>query len=208
MVIVFDLDDTVCETDKYSEQYILDYFKSNNLPYKKIADDTRFAEKKFDWDTETALAWYKEHGDLMMANFPCKENAIETINKLYDYGHTIVIATARSTDWHTNPEEITLKWLKDNNIKYNKAYIGRCDKEAICKEVDADFFVDDDIKTTQRVADYFKSCNSSIKKAFLMNSKFNINFETNDDIIRINNFNDLILNLNKLSSNSVFSKKR
>lgn len=192
MIFVFDLDDTVCETDKYSEYYILNYFKDNNLPYKKIANDTRYAEKKFNWDFETALTWYKEHGDLMMSKFPCKDNAIETINRLYDDGHTIVISTARSTDWHTNPEEVTLKWLKENNIKYHKAYIGRSDKEAICKEIGADIFVDDDIKTTQRVADYFKSCGIPTKKAFLMNSKYNINFDIDESISRTDSFNDLI----------------
>lgn len=29
MVFVFDLDDTICETDKYSEKYILNFFKTH-----------------------------------------------------------------------------------------------------------------------------------------------------------------------------------
>lgn len=36
MTFVFDLDDTICETDKYSEKYILNFFKINHLPYKLI----------------------------------------------------------------------------------------------------------------------------------------------------------------------------
>ena len=46
MVFVFDLDDTLSETDAYSEKYINEFMKKNNLPYKQIAKDVRFAEKK------------------------------------------------------------------------------------------------------------------------------------------------------------------
>ena len=55
MVFVFDLDDTLSETDLYSEKYISEFINKNNLPYKQIAKDVRFAERKFDWSTETAL---------------------------------------------------------------------------------------------------------------------------------------------------------
>ena len=37
MIFVFDLDDTLCDTDLYSEYYIKEYIKKNNLPYKQIA---------------------------------------------------------------------------------------------------------------------------------------------------------------------------
>ena len=135
MIFVFDLDDTVCDTDLYSEKYILEYFENFHLPYKKINNIARFAEKKFDWSDETALSWYKENGDQMMLQFPCKDGAIEFINELYDNGHTIVIATARATDWHNEPERITKDWLEKEKIKYHKLYIGRIDKEKICEEM-------------------------------------------------------------------------
>lgn len=59
MVFVFDLDDTICDTDKYSEKYIRKYIAKHKLPYKQIATNVRFAEKKFDWDIETALRCIK-----------------------------------------------------------------------------------------------------------------------------------------------------
>jgi len=200
VIFVFDLDDTVCDTDSYSEYYINNFIKKHDLPYKQIAKNTRFAEAKFNWDTETALAWYKERGDEMMANFPCKKNAVTTINKLYDSGHTIIIATARANDWHTNPEEITLNWLKKHGIKYHKIYIGRIDKEAICEEVNADVFVDDDIKTTQRVADFFKTCKNSRKKSFLMTTEYNQNLEISNNILRVKDFNDFETKLKEIGA--------
>ena len=198
MIFIFDLDDTVCDTDLYSEHYILNFIKEYNLPYKQIAKTTRFAEKKFDWNTDSALKWYKEYGDDMMANFPCKENAVDVINGLYDLGHTIIIATARANDWHTDPENVTLNWLKKNKIKYHKVYIGRIDKEVICEEENADIFVDDDINTTQRVANYFKTQNSSTKKSFLMTTDYNKNLVFSPDVIRVKDFNDFLSKVNKL----------
>lgn len=190
MIFVFDLDDTVCETDSYSEQYILNFFKENSWPYKQIAKTVRYAEKKFDWDHQTALKWYKEYGDQMMLEFPCKPNAISTINSLYELGHTIIIATARATDWHTNPEDITKKWLANNGIKYNKLYIGRFDKEVICKEVNADVFIDDDISITGRVANYFS--NFPNKKTFLMNTDYNSSLKEEKNVIRVTDFTDFL----------------
>jgi len=195
MNFVFDLDDTICETDEFSEYYINNFIKENSLPIKQIATITRYAESKFDWDDDTALSWYKKFGDEMMLNFPCKTNSIELINNLYDAGHQIIIATARHTDWHTNPVEITKQWLENNNIKYNKIYLGRIDKEKICEETNADIFVDDDIKMTENVNKHYNNPN---KKVFLMTTLFNKNLESTEGIIRIDNFAQLFEELKLL----------
>ena len=187
MVIVFDLDDTVVDTDSYSEKYILNFIKENDLPYKLVNKVARFAEKKFDWDNETALNWYKEYGDNMMLEFPLREGAKEVINELYDLGHTIVIATARATDWHKDPEGITKRWLENNGLKYSKLYIGRIDKEKICEEENADVFIDDDMKITNRVAEYF---NKTGGKACLFNTDYNKELDVSSSVIRVNNFNE------------------
>ena len=190
VVLVFDLDDTIADTDGYSEKYIGEFIKKNNLPYKMVNKIARFAEKKFDWDNSVALAWYKEYGDQMMLEFPCKSNAKEIINKLYEQGHVIVIATARATDWHKDPENITKEWLEKEGLKYHKLYIGRIDKEKICEEVNADLFVDDDVNITQRVASYFKEINKG--KSCLFNTLYNKTIDVSDDVIRVNDFNELL----------------
>lgn len=194
MVFVFDLDDTICETDGYSEFYIKKFFAEHNLPYRQIASDVRFAESKFDWDRETALKWYKTYGDEMMLEFPCKKNAVRCINVLKESGHRIVIATARATDWHTKPEEITLKWLEKVGLKYDKIYIGRIDKEKICEEENADVFIDDDIKITQRVAEYFDG--KKDKHCFLMTTNYNKNLEVSENAERVLDVADMLKKLN------------
>ena len=197
MVFVFDLDDTVCETDAYSEKYINNFFKKYNLPFYQVKNNTRFAEEKFSWDERVALSWYKIFGDEMLLSIPCKKNAVRFINSLYNAGHKIIFATARSTDWHTNPERATKQWLAKNGIKYNKLYMSRTDKEKICNEEKADFFIDDDIQITQKVANDVLSC-----KTFLMTSKYNKEFKTSESVTRIRDFdelkNQLKLNLTEL----------
>lgn len=190
MIFVFDLDDTICDTDAYSEKYINNFIKNNKLPYKQIATNVRFAESKFDWDTATALKWYKEYGDQMMLEFPCKKDVLNFINKLHDNGHKIVIATARATDWHSRPEEITIEWLKENNIPYDQIFIGRIDKEKICEETKADFFIDDDLSIVEKVAIYFNSVGGN-KQAFLATTNYNKNFEIPKNVIRVKDFNEL-----------------
>jgi uncharacterized HAD superfamily protein len=50
-----------------------------------------------------------------------KENAIESINSLYDKGHIIIIYTART--WMEF--EMTAAWLKNNNLKYHQLMMGK-----------------------------------------------------------------------------------
>ena len=188
MIFVFDLDDTVIDTDGYSEKYIKNFFEKHNLPYKQIFNVARFAEKKFDWDNETALEWYKTYGDQMMLEFPFNKDAKEVINRLYDLGNTIVIATARANDWHVDPEGITKKWLEQNELKYHKLYIGRIDKEKICEETNADFSLDDDLKITARVGAYFNARGRGI--SCLFNTAYNQNLEEDVNVVRVKSFKE------------------
>lgn len=190
MIFVFDLDDTLCDTDGFSEKYILKFIQSHNLPYKQIAKDVRFAEAKFDWDFETANKWYKEFGDEMMLHFPIKPKVVEVLEKLHKQGHRIIIATARATDWHTKPKQITLQWLENNHLPYDKVYIGRFDKERICEEENADFFVDDDLNIVAKVDEYFKQRGHG--KTFLSTTNYNKKFPVASGIERINEIEEII----------------
>ncbi|MDO5571746.1 MAG: hypothetical protein Q4F97_09840 [Bacteroidales bacterium] len=50
-----------------------------------------------------------------------KPEAVKTINALYDEGNTIIIYTART--WAEY--EMTIDWLKNNNVKYNQLFMGK-----------------------------------------------------------------------------------
>ena len=193
MVFVFDLDDTICDSDGYSECYIKEFIKQKNLPIKQIAKDVRYAEMKFSWSEIEARAWYYQYGDQMMLEFPCKKNTVEIINKLHSLGHKIVIATARDKNWHCQPEEITLQWIENVGLKYDKIYIGREDKENICKIENADVFVDDDLKITARVQSMFDKQGKGI--TYLTNTNYNRHFEEPKKVKRIDDFTEIVKDL-------------
>ena len=187
MIFVFDIDDTIAETDKYSTEYIAQFFKDNNLPFKQVCNTARYAEQKFDWSADTAIEWYKTVGDQMMLHFPCKPHAVKLVNSLFDDGHTIIFATARDTNWHANPKQITLEWLQKNNIKYHKLYVGRVDKELICKEENADVFIDDDIEITAKVAEHNPNM-----QVFLSNTEYNNSLPQSSKVKRIYSLETLL----------------
>lgn len=188
MIFIFDIDDTVSNTGKYSKEYILNNFKINNITYKVKDINGKYPEEQFDWNYEDANKWYKTYGDDMILSLPCFEGAVETINKLYNAGHEIIFATARSTDWYMKPIETTRRWLKKNNIKYNKLYTGRMDKEKICEIENANVFVDDDLDTCLRVSKYFEGTNN---KVFLMNTCKDKRNDLPKNIIRINSIKEI-----------------
>jgi len=200
MVFVFDLDDTICDTDRYSEIFIRNFIKKHNLPFKQIAKNVRFAEMKFDWSHEDALSWYKKYGDEMFLHFPVKGNSVDVINELYDAGHTIIISTARATDWHVEPNKKTLEWLNKVGLKYHKIYIGRQDKEKICDQEGADVFVDDDINIISRVNEFFKSKNKG--KVYLSATNYNQTLEIPSDIHVIKTLDEMLEDLNINTQNN------
>ena len=142
------------------------------------------------------MKWYKEFGDQMMAEFPCKKNAVKFLQSIHNAGHKIVIATARATDWHTNPEEITIKWLKDNKNPYDTVYVGRKKKKKICEEVDADYFIDDDVSIVESVANYFLLSKRK-KQAFLLTTNYNKNLSISNNVVRVKDFDELKNYFNK-----------
>lgn len=50
-----------------------------------------------------------------------KPGAIESVNALYDAGHTIIIYSART--WMEY--EMTTAWLKDHGIRYHQLFMGK-----------------------------------------------------------------------------------
>lgn len=66
-----------------------------------------------------------------------KKGAIETVNALYEAGHTIIIYSART--WVEY--EMTVDWLQKNGIKYHQLFMGKPigdvwidDRAITCKE--------------------------------------------------------------------------
>jgi uncharacterized HAD superfamily protein len=49
------------------------------------------------------------------------EGAIDSINRLYEHGHTIILYTARTwAEW-----EVTNHWLQTNGVKFHQLFMGK-----------------------------------------------------------------------------------
>ena len=94
--------------------------------------------------------WNKYRKDLVM-KLPAKRFASEVIRKLKDENNEIYIITARKNndDWFSESlknevENITKKWLKENNIYYDKIFFDVEEKGLLCKNEKVDFMIEDD----------------------------------------------------------------
>ena len=71
--------------------------------------------------------------------------AKEVINQLRKDSNEIYFITARHKSNKFDIEETTKKWLKSNDIKYEKIYLTVLDKAKVVKENNIDIFIDDNI---------------------------------------------------------------
>ena len=74
--------------------------------------------------------------------------------------------------------------------------MGRRDKEKICEEVDADYFIDDDVSIVESVANYFLLSKRK-KQAFLLTTNYNKNLSISNNVVRVKDFDELKNYFNK-----------
>lgn len=141
LTIAIDIDDTITNTFDFMIPYIaefysinLDYLKNNNISYTTLTKEMKEKELEF------AQTYFEK----VMPNAPIKEDAAKYIKKLKELGHKIIIITARSFLFYTDPYKISEEYLKNNNIIYDEI-ICSFDKAGKCKEYNVDILIDDSI---------------------------------------------------------------
>lgn len=72
-------------------------------------------------DLDETLCRTPEDRDYSKAK-PILKN-IEQINKLYDKGHEVIIWTGRGSTTHTDWKKITVRQLREWNVKYKRLWI-------------------------------------------------------------------------------------
>ena len=145
MRIGIDIDDTITNTQAKIDEIAL----KDGI---KLYDRTKhWFYDRFNTTAKEDEVFFRKHIVEIMSNPTIKENASLYINKLYNEGNEIYIITARSGYYDPNVPDITIKYLKEHNIKYTSIFLACRDKARVCLDNKVDILVDDSVENITNV---------------------------------------------------------
>ena len=124
MRIGIDIDGVITDIERFIADYGTKYCKENNLSINiKAGEYDEF--KTFNWTEEQGIKFWNEYIVYYATEYPARDFASEVIQKLKEEGHEIYIVTARNDygvpkEYIGKMKDFVAKWLKDNNISYDK----------------------------------------------------------------------------------------
>lgn len=175
MKIGIDIDDVIVDTSKLIEEYITKL--DNNGDIINHMEEIM----RGDIPNEIISRFIDSNVIEIMRNAKVKENAKSVLKKLKE-SNEIILVTSRGEEKFKGTEKLTLDYLKENGIEYDKIIFNAFDKASICKVESIDVLIDDSIKL----------CEEADKigvRAIVFNSIANKNRETK--LKRVNNWKDL-----------------
>ena len=194
MRIGIDIDDTISDTYEvyfaYAEKYVIEDLhrdgKINNdaeIHHHYIKNMFNLTQKEEDdfWDKYYAKNLHKVK-PLTLAR--------ETIEQLKKDGHEIVIITARWPEKNFDIREETIKWLSDNNIKFDDIVLNAANKAVAAREKKIDLFIDDSFKNCEDVS-------SAGITTFLMDTRTNKGLEK-ENITRVYSWPDIYYKIKRM----------
>ena len=181
--ICVDIDGTM--TDPY---YFMPYF--NKYFNKDLSQDdctTHRIDELYELHREEMDIFYEKEGEHMHRNATILPKVKEVFDELINY-HNLHIVTARSE----RMAEITKEWLKKHDIPEVQLHsLGSYYKVDKAKELNCDVFIEDNPQNSLEIAE------SGIK-VLLMDTNYNKTL-SHKNIIRVQNWNDIKLHIDKLS---------
>lgn len=139
MIIGIDLDDTLIETTKTGNKYLKMFVKDNSIT------------DYHDLDKDEYLRFYGMYLYDIQKWAPLKKGALEVLNYLHSKNIKIVIITARGTLGFSESIPVTLDYLKDHNVIYDKIIFKKNHKSASAKQEKIDLFIDDKEKVLDEI---------------------------------------------------------
>lgn len=194
MNIGIDIDDTISNTfetffpymKKFIEQDLnrkLDLNLSSRTDYYNVVE-------KYGISKEEARVFWKKYFVQIVENVLPKEASVEIINKIKEKGNKIVLITARFDDEIVDIKALTEKWLKENNIKYDKLIINSQNKLEIAKQENIEIFIDDSIRNCEMLS-------SGNIKTYMFSTKNNEYYE-NENILKVKSWNEFYENIKEV----------
>ncbi len=180
MRIGIDIDNVITNTDEYLIEKAKLYNSLNNISYRIKENPTSLSDM-FSWDKDILMDFENKYLRLMNKEVSCKKDVLSTLNKLKKDGHQIILITRRGKWHYLDCREITIKWMKENNIIYDKLITDVDDKSIVCSSEKIDLFIDDDPTNCMMVS-------SKGIKTYIFDSLFNRHVHLYE---RINNWDEL-----------------
>ena len=143
MVIGIDMDDTICSTNELIIE-VADAYDKEVLGGTGVKDESAYEfTEMMGWPEGMKGQFFADRLEYIMSMSPIKEDARDVINKLHDEGCEIVIISFRKDKYLADPYKLTEKWLKDNDVHYDKLFVNTGTKTDECIENNVKLFIDD-----------------------------------------------------------------
>ena len=144
MRIGIDIDDTMTFIKDDLLESAINYDKSLGNS-GKFLNDNYYVGKRFEWNKEEYSYFMGEVRKQVVNNAKLRPGLIEILTKLREMGHEIIIITARSNRYYKDPYNMTINWLKKEQIPYDKLILPSVNKKKECFKEHIDIFLDDDV---------------------------------------------------------------
>lgn len=190
MNIGFDIDDTIADISvqmlHYANIFHKDVLKKEQeMKTKNDIQNRYYLKALFGWNDEEKFKFFDMYYKNVLEEAKVKDGVSKTVKILREKGHIVSFITARITNVKgVEAENITKKWMQENDIEYDNLIIGASEKLPICKELGIELFVDDSFVTC-------KELQENGIKSFLINTELNKNVD-NENIERIDSIEEII----------------
>ena len=185
MRIGIDIDNTITSIEEEITNAAIEYAKQLGK-YREITsldiidkyNDGNIYQKLFNYTYDELKYFLGTIQEEITNNATPRDNCADVLKRLHNDGNEIYIITARDSEFHKDPYRQSEKWLKKNNIYYDKLIVNARDKARVCLENDIDLLIDDNIANCISV--------SKVGIAYIIVGKSNKNktFDNWNDIYR------------------------
>lgn len=194
MRIGIDIDNVISNfTEELLNEYMMHDKKLNNKGI--INENAKFVRfGMFDWTEDEEKEFYQTNIERIAKNLKTIKDSKLIIDKLKEDGNEIYIITGRDNGEYPNPREMTINWLKENDIYYDKLILTDTyddhAKTLECLKYGIEIMIDDSPRILSDVK-------KSGIKTLLFDSRFN---KSNTDLQRVFSWKEvykIICDLNK-----------
>lgn len=158
MRIGIDIDDTLTDIKEELEAAALQYAQKLGKAMKEV-DCTEDKEnngsswqQRYNFTYEELKYFLKDIQEGITKKAKPREGVVETIKKLRKEGNQIYIVTARDSEFHDDPYQLSKDWLEKNEVEYDKLIVNAREKAGVCKQEEIELFIDDQLENCMKVA--------------------------------------------------------